>query len=126
MDSFEISKIAGGVLCALLVIVGFNTALHIAGGHHTEKPGYTLPMPAAPESKVSGAAVDAPVAMPASTAEFNPAEVAERIRNRQRAEWRSNVQEVPSLPYRRERRRQQGRTQSCGHRRPSQGEPRRL
>ena len=76
MDSFEISKIAGGVLCALLVIVGFNTALHIAGEHHTEKPGYTLPMPAAPESKVSGAAVDAPVAMPASTAEFNPAEVA--------------------------------------------------
>jgi cytochrome c len=80
MDSFEISKIAGGVLCALLVIVGFRTALEIAGtGHGPEKPGYTLPMPAEPTAgppAEAGAAVPAPVALPATPGGFDPAEVA--------------------------------------------------
>ena len=65
MDTFELAKIAGAVLSALLLIVGFRTVLEIAEEtHKAEKPGYTLPMTA--ESKPSaGAAVPAPVALPA-------------------------------------------------------------
>jgi cytochrome c len=65
MDTFELAKIAGAVLSSLLVIVGFRTVLEIAEeSHKAEKPGYTLPMAA--ESKPSGgAAVPAPVALPA-------------------------------------------------------------
>lgn len=76
MDTFEISKIAGGILSALLVIVGFRTALEISEGSRSkEKPGYTLPAPAgeSPATKPgAGAAVPAPVALPA----FDPAAVA--------------------------------------------------
>jgi cytochrome c len=77
-DSFEIAKIAGGILSALLVIVGFRTALEIAQeGAKPEPPGYTLPMPQAtgPGAVPAGgaAAVPAPVNLPA----FNPAEVAQ-------------------------------------------------
>jgi cytochrome c len=44
MDSFELSKIAGAVLAALLVIVAPRTAIEIwQEGHHDAKPGYTLP-----------------------------------------------------------------------------------
>ncbi len=76
MDTFELAKIAGAVLSALLLIVGFRTALEIAEeSHKQEKPGYTLPMPseAAPAAKPAegGAAVPAPVALPA----FDPAPV---------------------------------------------------
>ena len=31
MDTFEVSKIAGAVLSALLIIVGFRTVLEISG-----------------------------------------------------------------------------------------------
>ncbi len=48
MDSFEVAKIAGAILCSLLVIVGFRVALEIAeNGHPPEHAGYTLPMPEA-------------------------------------------------------------------------------
>ena len=48
IDSFEFAKIAGGVLCALLVIVGYRTALEIAKTNRApQPPGYTLPMPEA-------------------------------------------------------------------------------
>lgn len=81
MDTFELSKIAGAVLTALLFIVGFQVAIDIA--HHGEappKPGYTLPMPQAGDELPPGAggAVDAPVAMPAVPA-FDPAEVAASV-----------------------------------------------
>ena len=78
MDTFELSKIAGAVLTALLFIVGFQVALDIA--HHSEtheKPGYVLPMPQSEGGGLpagAGGAVDAPVAMPAVAA-FDPAEV---------------------------------------------------
>jgi cytochrome c len=82
MDTFEVAKIAGGVLCALLVIVGFRTALEIAEmGHGPEKPGYTLPMPEEPgksDMPAEGApGVPAPVDLPAIAAAFNPDEVAQ-------------------------------------------------
>jgi cytochrome c len=69
MDTFELAKIAGAVLSALLVIVGFRTMLEIAeDSHKAEKPGYTLPTPAEPAAAPKpgeGAAVSAPVALPA-------------------------------------------------------------
>lgn len=62
MDSFELTKIAAAVLAALLVIVGFKTAVEIKsaghGGGHAAV-GYALPMPkeaAAPAGKVAAAA----------------------------------------------------------------------
>jgi cytochrome c len=59
-DSFELSKIAGGFLCALLVIVGFRTGLEIAShGKPEEKPGYVLPLPeAAPAAGTEPAAAE--------------------------------------------------------------------
>lgn len=74
MDTFEISKIAGGVLSALLVIVGFRTFLEISEeARPKEKPGFTLPAPAGDAAATApGAAVPAPVALPA----FDPVAVA--------------------------------------------------
>jgi cytochrome c len=82
MDTFEVAKIAGGVLSALLVIVGFRTALEIAEmDHGPETPGYTLPMPEEPgksDVPAEGAAgVPAPVDLPAIAPELNPADVAQ-------------------------------------------------
>jgi cytochrome c len=80
IDSFELSKIAGGVLCALLVIVGFRVATDIAEEGAPEGPvGYSLPMPKQAGSGPAGgaAAVDAPVDLPAVAPAFNPAEVAD-------------------------------------------------
>lgn len=66
LDSFELSKIAGGVLCALLVIVGFRTMLQIAEHSRApEKPGYVLPLPedaAGGAGHGAGAAPAAPAA----------------------------------------------------------------
>src|SRR5262245_61245995 len=75
MDSFELSKIAGGFLCALLVIVGFRVIMDIAShGEAPEKPGYVLPAPqaAAPAGDHGTPAAGAPAA-PA----FDPKAVAE-------------------------------------------------
>jgi cytochrome c len=69
MDTFELSKIAGGVLCALLVIVGFRVAIDLAQeGRPHEPPGFTLPMPqetTGPVPPGGAAAVPAPVDLPA-------------------------------------------------------------
>lgn len=67
LDSFELSKIAGAILCALLVIVGFRTALEIAGHDKApEKPGYVLPLPeAAAAPAANGEAAPAEPAAPA-------------------------------------------------------------
>jgi cytochrome c len=78
MDTFEIAKIAGAVLSALLVIVGFRVALEISEeGEKPQPPGYTLPMPekTGPSTIPPGgaAAVPAPVDLPA----FNAADVAQ-------------------------------------------------
>jgi cytochrome c len=45
MDSFEVNKIIGAVLTALLLIVGSKTALDIVYREHKpEKPGWALPI----------------------------------------------------------------------------------
>lgn len=78
LDSFELSKIAGAFLCALLVIVGFRTGLEIAAHDAApEKPGYVLPLPeAAPAADHGGAAPAAAPAGPAAPA-FDPKAVAD-------------------------------------------------
>jgi cytochrome c len=49
MDSFEFNKMAGAVLAALLLAVGTTTFIGIRVGHDKlEKPGYKLPVVAAP------------------------------------------------------------------------------
>ncbi len=44
MDSFEITKIAGAVLSALLLIFGTKTLIETTSHHGPEKPGYVLPV----------------------------------------------------------------------------------
>lgn len=68
MDNFEMTKIAGAVLAALLLIFGFKTLVEMrSSGHGETKVGYALPGSAAPEK----AEVPAEKA-----AEAKPAEVA--------------------------------------------------
>jgi cytochrome c len=64
MDSFEVNKVAGAVLAALLVIAGAKTVLDINfHKHKAEKAGWALPVeaivakPAAPEAPFDVAAV---------------------------------------------------------------------
>jgi cytochrome c len=62
MDSFELTKIAGGVLLALLFIVAPKTFIDLArqSHHHAEvKGGYTLPAPSEAAAPVEGAAAPA-------------------------------------------------------------------
>ena len=66
MDGFELNKIAGGVLSALLFIFGLPELVGMlkGGGHHGEgghgaSAGYTLPMPKNTGDKGSGGAPDA-------------------------------------------------------------------
>jgi cytochrome c len=87
MDTFELSKIAGAVLCALLVIIGGRTALQIIDENRSpQKAGYSLPMPdlAASEVKQAGVgeAVPPPVSLPGVPkgelpAGFDPVEAVE-------------------------------------------------
>ncbi len=53
MDSFEMTKIAGAVLSALLLIFGAREIIEMRSGHGVEKPGYALPgtEPPAAEAK---------------------------------------------------------------------------
>ncbi|MGE3064028.1 MAG: cytochrome c family protein [Hyphomicrobiaceae bacterium] len=45
MDSFELNKIAGAALSALLLVFGMRTGLDLVRtSHHPEKPGYNLPV----------------------------------------------------------------------------------
>jgi cytochrome c len=75
LDSFELSKIAGAILCTLLVIVGFRVALEISEhGKAPEKPGYVLPMPE--EAGAQGKGEAAPAGAPAAPA-FDAAAVAQ-------------------------------------------------
>lgn len=59
MDSFELSKIAAGVLLALLVALGTRTMIDVLGGGHdsghAEKHGYIPPMPKAAPATAAGA-----------------------------------------------------------------------
>lgn len=63
MDSFEISKFAGAVLCALLAIVLPPTLVETFGKHASETgPGYTLPSAVKTAAPAAGAAATAPAA----------------------------------------------------------------
>lgn len=69
IDSFELTKIAGGVLMALLLIFGPKTAIDIARqSHGPVVGGYTLPAPAETAAPADGGAVAQPAA-------FDPAQV---------------------------------------------------
>lgn len=77
MDSFELTKIAAGVLSALLVIFGMKTIVELnAGGHggkHGEEVvGYLLPSPTAD----GDGAAEKPAAGEAAAEAFDPAKVA--------------------------------------------------
>lgn len=51
MESFELNKIAGGVLAALLLMFGSRTLLDVvASEHKPEKPGWALPVTEGPAS----------------------------------------------------------------------------
>ena len=101
LDSFELSKIAGGFLCALLVIVGFRVALEIAEhGKAPEKPGYVLPAPEA--APAHGDAPAGGAAAPAAAA-FDPAAVAQAAASGNAQAGGGNLQEMHGLSFRRAR-----------------------
>lgn len=60
MDQFELTKIAGAVLSALLLIFGTKTLIELNVGHKPEKPGFELPVAAAPHAEGGAAAAAAP------------------------------------------------------------------
>mgnify|MGYP002080364130 CR=1 FL=1 len=69
MDSFELTKIAAGVLSALLVLFGFKTFVEIKTGGHGgghAAVGYTLPMPKEAAPAAGGAAAAAAPAFDAA------------------------------------------------------------
>ncbi len=57
MDSFELNKIAGAVISALLVMFGASTFIELRTSGKLEKPGFTLPVaaPAATEGAAAAA-----------------------------------------------------------------------
>lgn len=70
MDAFEVNKVAGAALSALLVIFGSKTLLDIVyKEHRPEKPGWALPITEAPVTGGGGAAQVA----------FDPAKVVELL-----------------------------------------------
>lgn len=72
MDSFELSKIAAGVLSALLVIFGVKTIVELnlsSHGHGESHSGYTLPIAEAGAGGETAAGGAAPAA-------FDPAAIA--------------------------------------------------
>ena len=62
MDSFEMTKIAGAVLSALLLIFGTKTFIESTSHHKPAKPGFELQAAAEPaaEAPAEGAAAEAP------------------------------------------------------------------
>ncbi len=75
MDSFEMTKIAAGVLSALLLVFGLKTAIDIkmgghGHGHEEQHAGYVLPKPEA------DAAGEAAAASKEAAPAFDPAAVA--------------------------------------------------
>lgn len=64
MDNIELTKIAGAVLAALLLIVGTKTLVESKSSHVLAKPGYTLPggTPPVADAKAAPAAADKPAA----------------------------------------------------------------
>lgn len=57
MDNFELTKIAGAVLSALLLIFGTKTFIESTSHHKLAKPGYVLPA-AAPAAQAAAAGAE--------------------------------------------------------------------
>lgn len=78
IDSFEFTKIAGGVLAALIVIFAPKTAIEIARGTHhgPVSGGYTLPAPTAEGQAPAAGGAEAP-----QPAAFDPAQVIAALPN---------------------------------------------
>lgn len=72
MDSFEFSKIAAGVLLALLVIFGSRTYINSQHEHYDAKEGYTLPVEVAGDGAPGGGEA-APAFDPANIVAMLPA-----------------------------------------------------
>ena len=62
MDNFEMTKIAGAVLSALLLIFGTKEIIEMRSGHDVEKAGYSLPGTEPPAAAAKAAAQPAAVA----------------------------------------------------------------
>jgi cytochrome c len=73
MDNFELTKIAGAVLCALLLIFGTKTLIEMRTGHNAEKPGYSLPGSEPPVEEAKADAKAAPAAKAEAPAPAAPA-----------------------------------------------------
>lgn len=59
MNAWEFNKIAGAVLSALLLMFATATVIDIRMSHRVEKPGFVLPVAAAPQAAATGAAAAA-------------------------------------------------------------------
>lgn len=81
MDSFELTKVAGAVLAALLTIFGAKTFVELNTGHKAEKPGYSLaasePAEADKAAEAAPAAEAGKDAQAAAPADAAPAPAAE-------------------------------------------------
>ena len=68
MDNFELTKIAGAVLAALLLIFGTKTVVEMRTGHNAGKPGYSLPGTEPPAAEAKAGAKAPPPAKPEAAA----------------------------------------------------------
>jgi cytochrome c len=66
MDEFEFTKIAGAVLCALLLIFAPKAIIDMNVGHSAEKPGFVLPAAGSAEAAAKPEAGGAEAAAPAA------------------------------------------------------------
>ena len=64
MDSFEINKIAGAILAALLLVFGSATLIDIFKSKKSQVAGYTLPLPKGASGVVGAAAADNAITVP--------------------------------------------------------------
>ena len=103
MDGFEINKIAGAVLTAMLVIASGKTVMDITmQKHKPEKAGWALPVT---EVKAKAAEPEAP---------FDAKAVLSTAAEGERGEWPGRLQEVPCLSYPRQGWPEPRRSQSLG------------
>ncbi len=64
MDSFEINKIAGAILAALLLVFGSATLIDIIKGKKSQVAGYTLPVPKGASGVVGAVGADTAITVP--------------------------------------------------------------
>ena len=124
LDSFELSKIAGAFLWALLVIFGFKRALEIAEHDKApEKPGYVLPTPEAVRPPWMQLPEAAP--QPRQRRHSIAAAVAQAAASGNAQAGAAVFKKCTACHTSETRRPQQGGPQPRRRRRPPEGEPRR-